>query len=188
MTPYRIIWDLMHAVDRTNVIVTHDSGGPRNQIVPFWEALTPGSYVGWGKSTQLGFGLGATMGAKLAAPEKLCINFMGDAAIGMVGMDLETAVRERIPILTIVMNNGTMAAEVASTRIAEDRYGVLTQGGDYSAVARALGAWSERVTEPGEIVPALHRAIGATQKGSPALLEFMTKKETATSRGAGGGH
>lgn len=90
---YRIVHDLMHAVDRENTIVTHDSGSPREQMVAFWQCLVPGGYLGWGKSTQLGHGLGLIMGAKLAHPEKLCINMMGDASIGMVGMDLETAVR-----------------------------------------------------------------------------------------------
>jgi acetolactate synthase-1/2/3 large subunit len=182
LNPYRVIWDVMHNIDRQNAIVTHDSGGPRNQIVPFWEAIAPGSYLGWGKSTQLGFGLGATMGAKLAAPEKLCLNFMGDAAIGMVGMDFETAVRNRIATLTIVLNNGTMATERSHVPVAEERYQVLTQGGDYATVARGLGGWSERVTRPEEIVPALKRAIAVTEGGNPALLEFITKDETAASR------
>lgn len=181
LSPYRVIWDLMHTVDRRNTIVTHDSGGPRNQIVPFWESLVPGSYIGWGKSTQLGFGLGAIMGAKLAAPDKLCINLMGDAAIGMVGMDIETAARARIPILTVVLNNGTMAAEIHSTAIADEKYDALTQTGDYGAVARALGAVCERVTTPDQIVPAIERAIDATRSGTPALVEFITTQETAVS-------
>ena len=181
LSPYRVIWDLMHTVDRRNTIVTHDSGGPRNQITPFWESLVPGSYIGWGKSTQLGFGLGAIMGAKLAAPDKLCINLMGDAAIGMVGMDIETAARARIPILTVVLNNGTMAAEIHSTAIADEKYDALTQTGDYGAVARALGAACERVTTPDQIVPAIERGIDATRSGTPALLEFITTQETAVS-------
>ena len=181
LTPYRVIWDLLHTVDQPNTIITHDSGGPRNQISPFWEAVAPASYIGWGKSTQLGFGLGAIMGAKLAAPDKLCINIAGDAAIGMVGMDLETAVRAQIPILTIVLNNGTMAAETRFMPHAAERFGALRQGGDYRAVAQALGGWSERVAAPDDIVPALRRAIDATQTGTPALLEFMTKAETTTS-------
>jgi acetolactate synthase-1/2/3 large subunit len=181
LTPYRVIWDLMHTVDRQNTIITHDSGGPRNQITPFWESLVPGSYIGWGKSTQLGFGLGAIMGAKLAAPEKLCINLMGDAAIGMTGMDIETAARAKIPILTIVLNNGFMAAETHATPIASERYDALTQTGDYSAVARALGAWAERVTTPDQIVPTVNKAVEATKAGTPALVEFMTMQETAVS-------
>ena len=93
---YRIIWDLMHNVDRANTIITHDAGSPRDQMTPFWETTTPRTYIGWGKTTQLGYGLGLAMGAKLAEPDKLCVNVMGDAAIGMVGMDLETAARNRI--------------------------------------------------------------------------------------------
>ena len=69
---YRVIRDLMRTVDRDNVIMTHDSGSPREQMMPFWETTAAGSYMGWGKSTQLGYGLGITMGAKLAAPKKLC--------------------------------------------------------------------------------------------------------------------
>ena len=75
---YRVIRDLMRTLDRDNVIITHDSGSPREQLLPFWETTVPGSYMGWGKSTQLGYGLGITMGAKLAAPKKLCVNVMGD--------------------------------------------------------------------------------------------------------------
>src|SRR5262249_61416586 len=107
----RVIRDLMRTVDRDNVIITHDSGSPREQLVPFWEATAAGSYMGWGKSTQLGYGLGLIMGAKLAAADKLCINIMGDAAIGMTGMDIETAARHRIATLTIVFHNGGKGAE-----------------------------------------------------------------------------
>ena len=83
---YRIIRDLMKGVDRANTIITPDSGSPREQLLPFWETTAPGGYMGWGKSTQLGHGLGITMGAKLAQPGKLCVNVMGDAAFGMTTM------------------------------------------------------------------------------------------------------
>src|SRR5690606_29008065 len=97
LNPYRVLWDLAHTVDRDNTIITHDAGSPRDQLSPFWVSTTPLSYIGWGKTTQLGYGLGLAMGAKLVHPEKLCINVWGDAAIGFTGMDFETAVRERIP-------------------------------------------------------------------------------------------
>ena len=102
----------MHTVDVPNTIITHDAGSPRDQLSPFWAVTTPLSYIGWGKTTQLGYGLGLAMGAKLAQPDKLCINVWGDAAIGMTGMDFETAVRERIPILSILLNNFSMAIEL----------------------------------------------------------------------------
>jgi acetolactate synthase-1/2/3 large subunit len=173
---YRIIWDLMHNVDRANTIVTHDSGSPRDQIVPFWESVAPRTYMGWGKSTQLGYGLGIIMGAKLAEPDKLCVNMMGDAAIGMVGMDIETAVRHRIGILTIVFNNGIMAIERRNMPYASEAYDTLRQGGDYAKVAEALGAWSTRVEEPQEFVPALKQAVEVTKTGRPALLDCICKE------------
>ena len=176
INPYRMIWDLMAAVDRDNTIITHDSGSPREQLLPFWECTVPRGYMGWGKSTQLGHGLGLIMGAKLAEPDKLCINIMGDAAIGMVGMDLETASRNGIPILTIVFNNGIMAAERDSMTVADDKFGALAQGGNYAEVARALGIAGIRVETPDAFGPALKSAIAATDSGTPALIECITKE------------
>ena len=108
---YRVIRDMLQTLDRDKCIVTHDSGSPREQLLPFWETTKAGGYIGWGKSTQLGYGLGLAMGAKMAAPDKLCVNIMGDASFGMTGMDIETAARNRIGILTVVHNNQVMAAE-----------------------------------------------------------------------------
>ena len=173
---YRIIWDLMHNVDRANTIVTHDAGSPRDQVVPFWQPVAPRTYMGWGKSTQLGYGLGIIMGAKLAEPDKLCINIMGDAAIGMVGMDIETAARNGIGILTIVFNNGAMAIERKTMPFAIERYRSHTQGGNYRDVAKALGGWGERVEKPDEFIPALKRAVEVTKTGQPAMLECITKE------------
>ena len=160
---YRIVHDLMHAVDRENTIVTHDSGSPREQLVAFWQTLFPGGYLGWGKSTQLGHGLGLIMGAKLANPDKLCINLMGDASIGMVGMDIETAARNRLGILTIVFNNGVMAGEQNGLLEAVQRYRAADLGGNYADVASALGVWSKRIEHADEFLPTLKQAIEATQ-------------------------
>jgi len=173
---YRIISDLMQNIDRANTIVTHDAGSPREQLVPFWETVTPRTYMGWGKSTQLGYGLGIIMGAKLAEPEKLCVNIMGDAAIGMVGMDLETAARNRIGTLTIVFNNGIMAIERKTMSYSAEAYRSLELGGDYRGVAEALGVWSRRVEKPSEFLPTLKQAIEATRSGQPALLDCIVKE------------
>ena len=173
---YRVIADLMRNVDRDNVIITHDSGSPREQLLPFWETTAPASYMGWGKSTQLGYGLGLIMGAKLAAPEKLCINVMGDAAIGMTGMDLETAARNRIAILTIVFNNGIMAAERDVLVTSNEKYGALTVGGNYTKVADGLGVAAARVETPDAFLPALRQAMETTASGAPFLIECVTKE------------
>ncbi|MBI4233602.1 MAG: thiamine pyrophosphate-requiring protein [Chloroflexi bacterium] len=182
INPYRVIWELMRTVEPSQAIVTHDSGSPRDQMVPFYRATAPRSYLGWGKSHSLGTGLGLIMGAKLAAPEKLAINVMGDAAFGMVGLDFETAVRNRIPILTIVLNNSSMAIETQSMRISHERYQSRDLGGHYADLARSLGGYAERVERPAEIAPALQRARRVMEgEGRPALLEFITSQETAYS-------
>jgi len=182
LNPYRVLWELQHTVDLDNTIITHDAGSPRDQLSPFWKSVTPLSYLGWGKTTQLGYGLGLAMGAKLAHPEKLCINIWGDAAIGFTGMDFETAVRERIPILSILLNNFSMAIELKVMPISTEKYRATDISGDYAAMARAFGGHGERITTPEEIKPAILRSIEKTKAGIPVLLEFITSKETEVAR------
>ena len=182
LSPYRVLWELQKTVDVAETIITHDAGSPRDQLTPFWKSTAPLSYLGWGKSTQLGYGLGLAMGAKLACPDKLCINVWGDAAIGFTGMDFETAVRERLPILSILLNNASMAIELPIMPEATERYRATDISGNYADFARALGGYGERVTQPGDIRGAILRGIEATRNGQPALIEFITAKETRASR------
>ena len=182
LSPYRVLWDLQHTVDMAETIITHDAGSPRDQLTPFWKSTAPLSYIGWGKTTQLGYGLGLAMGAKLACPDKLCINVWGDAAIGFTGMDFETAARERIPILSILLNNEAMAIELNVMPVATQKYRSTDISGNYADFAKALGGYGERVSRPEDIVPAIQRGIQKTREGTPALLEFMTCRETRASR------
>lgn len=177
INPYRVIWEFMQRVDPDEAIVTHDSGSPRDQIMPFYQAGGPRTYLGWGKSHGLGTGLGLSIGAKLAAPDKFVVNYMGDAAFGMTGLDIETAVRCKIPILTIVLNNSSMAIEARHLPLSHEKYRTRDIGGDYADMAAAMGAWAERVAEPDDVGPALERARGATEDGRTALLEFITSEE-----------
>jgi acetolactate synthase I/II/III large subunit len=182
ITPYRVINEFMRVVDPADAIVTHDSGSPREQLLPFYRATRPRGYLGWGKSHQLGTGLGLTIGAKVAAPEKFCVNFMGDAAFGMTGLDFETAVRCGVPILTIVLNNSTMAIEIPHMKLSHERHNARDLGGSYANLARDLGGWSERVDDPAQVGEAILRARRQTEEGRACLLEFVTSAETAFSR------
>ena len=181
ISPYRVIWELNRLVDKDNTVITHDAGSPRDQLSPFWESTTPLSYIGWGKTTQLGYGLGLAMGAKLARPEALCINVWGDAAIGFTGMDFETAVRERLPILSILFNNFSMAIELPIMQVATEKYRSTDISGNYAQMAEAFGGYGERVEDPLQVVDALRRGIEATERGQAALIEFITEKELAVS-------
>lgn len=170
INPYRVIHELKGVVDAREAIITADAGNPRDFLAPFWEASEPLSYIGWGKTTQLGYSLGLIMGAKLAHPEKLCINIWGDGAVGMTGMDLETAVRENIPILTIHLNNYAMAGYDTPF------------SGEFLQVASGLGAFSRRVEDPNELAPTLETALEQTVLGKPVYLEIITSKEVELSR------
>jgi acetolactate synthase I/II/III large subunit len=176
ISPYRVIFEFDQWVNRAQTIVTHDSGSPRDQLVPFYRAGR-GGYIGWGKSHALGGGLGLIMGAKLAAPEKLAVHLLGDAAFGMTGLDIETAARNNIPIMSILLNNSTMAIETGTLVSSHERYGTRDIAGDYTAIAQALGVQAKRVTDPGQLVPSFEWARRVTADGHPVLLEIITSAE-----------
>ena len=182
ISPYRVIWDFMQTVPPEQAIVTHDSGSPRDQITPFYRSNGPRTYMGWGKSHGLGTGLGLNIGAKLAQPDKVCVNFMGDAAFGMVGLDFETAVWSQIPIITVVLNNSTMAVETNAMAASHEIYNTRDLGGNYADLGTAMGGYAERIEDPAQIIPAFQRARQMTeQEGKSVLLEFITQSETETS-------
>jgi thiamine pyrophosphate-dependent acetolactate synthase large subunit-like protein len=178
INPYRVLWELNKAVDKAKAIVTHESGGPRDQLIPFYEVMTPGGYIGWGKTTTLGGSLGFALGAKLANPTKIVINVMGDASVGMAGLDFETAIREKIPILTLVLNNSRFGGYEKMLPIATERYAIDRVGGDYTGVAKALGLHAERIEKPVDVLPAIKRGIEIVAKGQPTFIEFIVRVDT----------
>ena len=185
LCPYFVMSEFMRVIPSEDAIVTHDSGSPRDQLLPFYVAKRPRGYMGWGKSHQLGTGLGLAIGAKVGAPDKFCVNFMGDAAFGMTGLDFETAARSGIPMTTIVLNNSTMAIETHAMAYSHEKYGTRDLGGSYANIAKDLGGWSERVDSPAEVGNAILRARKENENGRAALLEFITSAETAFSHRRG---
>ena len=177
ISPYRLIHEINQTLDLENSIVTHDAGAPRDQMVPFFEATVPHSYIGWGKTTHLGFSIPLMIGAKMAAPDKFCLNMMGDAAFGMSGLDIETSARAGVPITTVVLNNGGMATYPGGFPTAREKFGVSHMQGDYAALADAMGAVGITVTKPGEISAALKKAQSLNRDGKTVLLDTHTRFE-----------
>jgi acetolactate synthase-1/2/3 large subunit len=177
ISPYRVVWEIMQVVDPSNSVVTHDAGNPRDQFSPFYEAVIPRSYIGWGKTTQLGSGLGFALGAKLARPKATVVNLMGESAFGMVGIDFETAIRCHLPILTVVLRNNVLGGYAASMPIASRKYGANLMSGAYAPIAEALGGYGECVSLPKNLRPALLRGLERVGKGQAALIEVVTHEE-----------
>tara|TARA_Y100001970_G_scaffold75753_2_gene96010 strand:- start:7302 stop:8933 length:1632 start_codon:yes stop_codon:yes gene_type:complete len=175
INPYRLIWELDQTVDKTQSVVTHDAGAPRDMMVPFYNATTPHGYVGWGKTTHLGFGIPLMIGVKKAFPEKFCVNFMGDGAFGMSGLDIETSVRSNLPITTILLNNGGMATYPGGFPTAREVYGVSHMFGEYWKIAEGMGATGIKITKPSEIKTALLQAQKLNSEGKTVLIDAHTK-------------
>ena len=178
INPYRVIAALNNTLDKEKSIVIHESGGPRDQLVPFYAPTVPGGYIGWGKTSILGASLGFAMGAKLANPDKIVVNVLGDAGIGMAGVDAETAVREKIPILSIVLNNSRFGGYERMMPTATKLYNIDRVGGDYAKVYEGLGFHAERIEQPGDIIPAIKRAQGLVATGTSVFLEVITRVDT----------
>lgn len=173
MNPYRVCWDLGQLLDRHNTVLLHDAGTTRAYISHHYETLFPNGFIGFGNTSAMGWSTPAAMGVKLAHPEKTVINVTGDGSFGMTGMEIETAVRNQIEIRTVIINNRSLNAtrERQRNRFQDREFGILL-GGDYAGLARALGAFGERVERPEDLKGAVARAL--THSG-PAVLEILVK-------------
>lgn len=177
INPYRVIGDLMKVLDPKASFVTADSGNTRDQTSTVYEAQIPRGHLGWGNVSTLGFSLAGAAAAKLAFPDRQCVNITGDAGVCYMMGNFEALARYRIGITTVHINNGGYSG-----------YGPGFWGGGHdpytwkvsdhgsacmAAMARAVGFYGEDVTEPAEIIPAFRRAFDENAKGRPAFLEFI---------------
>lgn len=182
---YRIINEIYKNIDPENSIVTHDAGAPRDCMVPFYNATLPNSYIGWGKTTHLGFGIPLMIGAKMAHPDKFCLNLMGDGAFGMSGLDLETSVRAELPITTVLLNNGAMSTYEGTSLIgpvSKKDYGVSSMKGNYAKIAKGMGAEGIRVEKPNELEMALKNAQQLNKDGKTVLIDVISNVESRRSK------
>ena len=182
LNTYRVIHEINQVLDNENSIVTHDAGAPRDSIVPFYNATTPHSYVGWGKTTHLGFGIPLMIGAKMANPDKFCLNLMGDGAFGMSGLDIETAARSGFAITTVVLNNGGMATYPGGFPTAREEFGVSHMQGDYAKIAEGMGAVGLTVEKVTQMAPALEQAKQLNAEGQTVLIDVHSNMEPKKSR------
>lgn len=173
MNPYRVCWDITHRLDARKTILLHDAGVTRAYVSHHYEALNPLGFIGFGGTSAMGWSTPAALGAKLGNPHKNVVNFTGDGSFGMTGMEIETAARNDIRTLTVILNNESLGAsrETLHDRFKGHEIGISLRG-DYAGVARALGAFGERVDRPADLEPALERALA--HRG-PAVLEVAVK-------------
>jgi sulfoacetaldehyde acetyltransferase len=127
-----------------------------------------------------GYAFPTIVGAKVAAPDRPAIAYVGDGAWGMSFGELQTCVREQIPVTAVVFNNGQWGAEKKNhVDFYANRFiGVnLDKQPSWAAVAKAMGAEGVRVDSLADVGPALRAAAAAQREGRTTVLEMMVTRE-----------
>jgi acetolactate synthase I/II/III large subunit len=169
INPFRVTWEFSRLVNPDNTIVLHDAGGSRGTTCQHYVATVPHSFVAFGVESAMGWSIGAAIGAKAAAPDKLVATFIGDEAFYETAMDLETSVVFETPILVILLNNRTdTLAKRGNAPLDRARW---IGGRNLTELCKALGAQAERVEDPEQVSAALQRAIDTVQGGRTAVVE-----------------
>src|SRR5829696_377455 len=166
-----IVRALQNVLDSSPSIVVQDAATFGVWMQRYLLFERPGTFYG-AAGGAMGWGLPASLGLQLARPEERVINVVGDGSFWMVAQDLETAVREEIPIVNVITNNFAYGNTRDRQRSAHDgRYfGVFYSNPDFAQFARLLGAHGERVERPEELASALERAM---QSGKPAVVDVI---------------
>jgi acetolactate synthase-1/2/3 large subunit len=155
----------------TKATLVQDAPSLGPWIQRYLDFAAPDSYYASGGGS-MGWGFPAAMGMQLARPDERFITVSGDGSFWMVAQDLETAVREGLPVVTVINNNFAFGNTRDRQRTAHNgRYlGVFYSNPDFAAFARLLGAHGERVDSGADLVPALERAFAS---GLPAVVDVV---------------
>jgi len=150
-----------------DAILTLDSGLHQGLARRHFEVRTPRGLITPSDFQSMGFGLPAAIGARLASPERPVVALIGDGGLAMSGLELLTAVRERIPVTVIVFNDGHLGLiRMQQVREYGHTHAVDLQNPNLAGLARAVGA--RHVTLEGDAVATLRGAIGS---GETTLVE-----------------
>ena len=154
-----------------------DAGNGGKHVRSYFKSYEPGTFMGIDDWGSVGGALPMALGAKLARPDRPVMCAAGDMGIMCNFAELETAVREKIPVVCVVFNDQGLGNERA---FQQEHYGgrfyaVDYRNPDFGALARVFGAHGEQVRKPGELESALQRALAS---GKPAVIDVMIDKKT----------
>lgn len=182
--PQRVFKEINEFFDEDTIFTTCIG---LNQIwsSQFQRIFKPRHYIIPGGAGPLGWDLPAAIGAKVAKPDHLVVNVVGDYGFGFCGEELAMAVMYNLPIVVIVINNGYLSLIRQSEKYGYDmNFEVKTWYQnhlmDFVKFAEAYGAYGQRVEYPQDIQPALQRAVDSNR---PAVIEIIVERETDASMG-----
>jgi acetolactate synthase I/II/III large subunit len=160
--PARVVRDLLDVMDRDATIVV-DSFTLSGWLSQWLVARFPGQVVDAGPLAPVGHGIGMAIGAQLARPGKQVIVVIGDGGLGIGGMEIETALKHRLPVCTLVWNNSSWGPSFDQMPMLRGRVEPFDMLPDlrYDRMFEAIGCHGEHVTEPDGVRPALARALSS---------------------------
>ena len=181
MHPRQMLRELEKAMPE-NAMVTTDIGNICSVSNSYLRFRRPNSFFAAMSFGNCGYAFPTAIGAKLAAPERPAVAYVGDGAWGMSFGEILTCVRENIPVTAVVFNNRQWGAEKKNQ---VDFYGNRFLGvnldtpstTDFSAIAKAMGAEAQRVENVGDVGEALEKACDAQKQGKTTILEMMCTRE-----------
>jgi acetolactate synthase I/II/III large subunit len=160
--PARLTRELLDVLDRDATVVI-DSFTLSGWLSQWLVARFPGQVVDAGPLAPVGHGIGMGIGAQLARPGKQVVVVIGDGGLGIGGMEIETALKHKLPVHTVVWNNsswGPSFDQMPMLRGQVDPFDMLPEL-RYDRMFSAIGCHGEHVVEPDTIRPALLRAFSS---------------------------
>lgn len=171
------VMEEIYRVTKGDAVITTDVGQHQMWAAQYYAYKEPRQLLTSGGLGTMGFGLGATMGAKMGRPDQTVINIAGDGCFRMNMNEIATLSRYRIPVIEVVINNHVLGmVRQWQTLFYKQRYSytVLDDATDFVKVAEALGAKGIRVTKKEEIAPAIEEAIAY---GGPVVIDCQIDRD-----------
>jgi sulfoacetaldehyde acetyltransferase len=179
MHPRQMLRELERAMP-DNAMVSTDIGNICSVSNSYLRFEKPRSMFAAMSFGNCGYAFPTIVGAKVAAPDRPAIAYVGDGAWGISFNEVQTCVRENIPVTAVVFNNGQWGAEKKNhVDFYSNRFlGVsLERQPHWANVARAMGAEGVRIEALSDVGPALRDAAAAQQQGRTTVLEIMVSPE-----------
>ncbi|HSF05322.1 MAG TPA: thiamine pyrophosphate-binding protein [Methylomirabilota bacterium] len=174
LRPERVISELARRLDE-RAVVTMDAGANRLYMTHYFQCRGAGTVYQPSSIGGMGYALPAAMAAKLTAPDRDCVAVCGDGGFAMTMNGLLTAVQYRIPVVTVVLNNGVLGWVKDGQRRRGNRFIASELGRpDYGKIARAMGCAGIRVETVKDLVNELDRVRGARE---PVVLDVLTTED-----------